>query len=148
MIWKTPIDLDTLNERCRNTLSDFLGITFTSFGDDFLCATMPIEQKHLQPMGIMHGGASCVLAETVGSVAANFCVDQNEKACVGLDININHLRPVQKGTLMATATAVHLGKTTQVWDIKIRNEENKLVAISRLTISVIDKQKIRAVKFP
>lgn len=148
MIWTTPIDLDKLNEKCKNTLSGFLGIRFISFGDDFLCATMSIEQIHLQPMGIMHGGASCVLAETVGSVAANFCVDQNEKACVGLDININHLRPVYQGILTATATAAHLGKTTQVWEIKIRNEEGKLVAISRLTISVIETKKIRAAQNP
>lgn len=143
MIWTLPIDLDELNKRGVDTLAGFLGIQFTSFGDNFLVATMPIHQKHMQPMGIMHGGASCVLAETAGSVAANYCVDQNEKICVGLDININHMRPMQAGILTATAAALHIGKTTQVWDIKIHNEQHKLIAVSRLTVSVIDKRKIR-----
>jgi 1,4-dihydroxy-2-naphthoyl-CoA hydrolase len=143
MIWKTPIDLDSLNKRGLNTLLSHLGIKFTEIGDDYLVASMNIHQNLMQPMGIMHGGASCVLAETVGSAAANFCVDQNDKVCVGLDININHLRPVQSGVLTAKASPLHLGRATQVWDIKIRNELGKLVAISRLTISVIDKEKIR-----
>lgn len=143
MIWITPIHLDELNKRGLNTLLDHLGIEFTECGDDYLVASMKIHQNLMQPMGIMHGGASCVLAETVGSAAANFCVDQKEKMCVGLDININHLRPVQSGILRAKTTPLHLGKTTQVWDIKIWNESGKLVAISRLTVSVIDKEKIR-----
>lgn len=138
MIWKTTIDLEKLNQSMKNTLSDWLGISFSEVRDDALVARMKIEQKHLQPMGIMHGGASCILAETVGSTAANFCVGSG-KACVGLEININHLRPAQSGILTATATILHLGKTTQVWDIKIHNEQNKLVAVSRHTVAVIEK---------
>lgn len=137
-IWTHPINLEEINLRGKNTLAEHLGIVFTDVGKDHLTAIMPIEQKHMQPMGIMHGGSSCVLAETVGSVAANFCIDQKTKRCVGLDININHLRSVRSGVLTATATPFHLGKTTQVWEIQIRNEERKLVAISRLTIAVID----------
>lgn len=138
-IWITPVDIEEINKRNRNTLTEHLGITFTKAGDDYLTAVMPIQQNHLQPMGIMHGGASCALAETVGSVAANFCVDQKIKVCVGLDININHLRQVQSGTITATAKPLHLGKTTQVWEIKIVDEQNKLVAISRLTVAVLTK---------
>ncbi|HSX14047.1 MAG TPA: PaaI family thioesterase [Chlamydiales bacterium] len=139
MIWKTPIDLANLNDSMKNTLVDHLGIRFTEVKENALIATMEIHQKHMQPFGIMHGGASCVLAETVGSTAANFCVEAG-KICVGLEININHLRPVQSGILTATATVLHQGKTTQVWDIKIHNEENKLVAVSRHTVAVIEKK--------
>lgn len=138
MIWKTSIDLELLNQSMKNTLSDFLGIYFSEVRNDALIAKMNVEQKHLQPMGIMHGGASCVLAETIGSTAANFCVDPG-KICVGLEININHLRPVKSGILTATATLLHLGRTTQVWDIKIHNEENKLVAVSRHTVAMIER---------
>lgn len=141
-MWITPIDLDALNRVLKHTLCDHLDIRFTEVRDNALVAIMPIGQKHMQPMGIMHGGASCVLAETVGSVAASFCVDQKVKGCVGLDININHLRPTKSGILTATATPFHLGKTTQVWEIQIRNEQHKLVAISRLTVALIDLPKI------
>lgn len=138
-IWITPIDINAINQQAKNTLISHLGIEFTEAGDHHLTAVMPIHQNLLQPMGIMHGGASCVLAETVGSVAANFCIDQKIKMCVGLDININHLRQVQSGILTATAKPLHLGKTTQVWEIKIVNEQNKLVAISRLTVAILTK---------
>ncbi len=142
MIWKTPIDLEKLNQTCENTLSHFLGIQFTHVDHNSLTATMHIQKHHMQPMGIMHGGASCVLAETIGSVAAHFCVDPSNKRCVGLDININHLRQVVGGILTAVTTPLHLGKTTQVWEIKIWNEFQKLIAISRLTIAVIDQKVI------
>ena len=136
MIWKTPIDLNFLNETCKGTLSDLLGIVFTHADDHSLTATMPMHPKLMQPAGIMHGGASCVLAETIGSIAANLCIDLKEKRGVGLELNINHLRPMQTGLVIAIATPLHLGKATQVWDIKIRNDENKLVAVSRLTVFI------------
>ncbi len=139
-IWITPITLDDINHRARGTLSDHLGIEFTNVGDDHLVATMPIDQRTLQPMGIMHGGASCALAETVGSAAANYCIDQREKVCVGLDININHIRPVRSGIVTAVAKPLHLGKTTQVWEIKIHNEQKQLVSAARLTLAVIGKK--------
>ena len=139
-IWLMPVTVDEINRRGKNTLSDHLGIEFTEIGDEHLCATMPIDQRTIQPMGIMHGGASCVLAETVGSAAANYCVDQKNKVCVGLDINVNHIRSVRSGFVTGIARPFHIGKSTQVWEIKILDEQKQLVAVSRLTLAVIDKK--------
>ena len=139
-IWITPLSLDEINKRARNTLCDHLGIEFTDAGDDYLTALMPVDQKTCQPMGILHGGATCALAETVGSAAANYCIDQNQKVCVGLDINANHLRPVHSGSrITGVAKPLHLGKTTQVWEIRIFNESKQLISVSRLTMAVIAK---------
>lgn len=140
-IWTVPISLEEVNQRCRNSLIDHLGIEFTDIGDDHLSATMPIDRRTLQPMGILHGGASCVLAETIGSVAANYCIDPTVKVCVGLDININHIRQVRTGQVTGVGKPLHLGKTTQVWEIKIYNEGKQLVAIARLTMAVILNEK-------
>jgi len=137
-IWKTEFKLNDLNAFRKNTLVETLGIMISDFGDDFLCATMPIDSRTHQPMGIMHGGASVALAETVGSVASNLAVDSNHY-CVGLDINANHLRPVKSGLVHATARAIHLGRTTHVWDIQIKDDNDKPVCISRLTMAVIKK---------
>lgn len=142
-IWRTPITLEEVNRRAKNSLCDHLGIEFTDVGDEHLTATMPVDHRTIQPMGVMHGGASCALAETVGSAAANYCVDQKEKVCVGLDININHIRAVRSGGIVTgIARPLHLGNTTQVWEIKIFNELKQLVSISRLTMAVIGKQSI------
>ncbi len=138
-IWVTPLSLETLQERSKNSLSEHLGIVFTEVGDDYLKATMPVDRRTLQPFGILHGGSSCVLAETVASAAANFCIDQSHKVCVGLEINVNHLKAVKVGPITAIARPFHLGKTTQVWEIKIFNLQNQLTAVSRLTLAVIDK---------
>jgi uncharacterized protein (TIGR00369 family) len=138
-IWITPITIEEVNQRSRGSLSDHLGIKFTDVGDDFLTAVMAIDHRTIQPMGIMHGGASCALAETIGSAAANYCVDQSTKVCVGLDININHIRAVKSGHVTGIAKALHLGKTTQVWEIKIYNELKQLVSAARLTMAVISK---------
>ena len=139
-IWITPLSLDEINKRARNTLCDHLGIEFTEVGDDHLTASMPVDERTCQPMGILHGGATCALAETVGSAAANYCIDQSQKVCVGLDINANHLRPVRSGSIShAVAKPLHLGKTTQVWEIKIYNESKQLISVSRLTMAVIVK---------
>src|SRR3989344_7090440 len=138
-IWISPISLEDINKRARNSLSDHLGIEFIEIGDEHLSATMPIDPRTIQPMGILHGGASSALAETVGSAAANYCVDQNTKVCVGLELNINHLRQVRMGKVTAVAKPLHIGKTTHVWEIKIYNEQKQLVAISRLTLVVIEK---------
>jgi 1,4-dihydroxy-2-naphthoyl-CoA hydrolase len=135
-IWQTEIDLERLTNRGSNTLSEHLGIVFTEVGDDYLVAEMTLAQHHKQPLGIMHGGASCVLAETVGSAAANFCVDQDHY-CVGLDINTNHLYAVKQGTLIATAKPFHLGRSTQVWGIEIKTMEGRLVSVNRLTMAVL-----------
>lgn len=138
MIWKHPLKLDELNKRGKNTLSEHLNIVFSEVTNTSLSAIMPITSQVSQPVGILHGGASCALAETVGSAAANYCVDPTF-ICVGLDININHLKSVSKGTLTATATPFHLGKSTQVWQIEIQDDQKRLIAISRLTMAVLKK---------
>src|SRR3989344_2145815 len=134
-IWVHPLSLEEINRRAKNTLSDHLKIEFIKVGDDHLIARMPIESHTHQPMGIMHGGASAALAETVASAAGNYCVDQSTKICVGLELNINHLRPVRSGFIHAVASPLHLGKTTQVWDIKIHDETKRLVSVARLTLA-------------
>lgn len=137
-IWITPLNLEDVNIRARGTLSEYLGIEFIEVGDDYLKASMLVHAKVCQPMGILHGGASLALAETVGSAAANYCIDQNLKVCVGLDINANHVRPARAGTTVkAIAMPLHLGKTTQVWEIKIYNQATQLISISRLTMAVL-----------
>src|SRR5579883_209087 len=113
-IWQTPVSLEVLTERGKGTLSDYLGIEFIEVGEDYLVARMPVGARVKQPMGIMHGGASCVLAETVGSNAAQYCVDYEQYYCVGLDINTNHIRAVREGNVIGTARPFHLGKSTQV----------------------------------
>lgn len=140
MIWTSLLTPSEINERASNTLSDYLGIRFTEVGEDFLSAVMPIDSKTIQPMGIMHGGASAALAETVASAAANYCIDQTTQIAVGLDLNINHLRAVKAGFVRAVARPFHLGKTTQVWEIKIFNESEHLVSISRLTVAIVTKK--------
>jgi uncharacterized protein (TIGR00369 family) len=138
-IWLTPLTLASLNQRGHNTLAEHLGIEFTEIGDNFLIARMPVDKRTHQPLGIMHGGASCVLAETVGSTAANYCVDQNKQYCVGLDINTNHIKSIREGFVFGTAKPYHLGKTTQVWGIEIRNEQQQLISINRLTMAVLNR---------
>jgi 1,4-dihydroxy-2-naphthoyl-CoA hydrolase len=117
-----------------------LGITFTEIGEDFLKGTMPVDSRTVQPMGILHGGASVALAETLGSLAANYVIDNQKKYCVGLDINANHVRSARKGLVTGTARPLHLGSTTQVWTIEITDEEDRLVCISRLTMAVLDRK--------
>ena len=139
MIWKNRPSLETLNKLGKNTLIHHLGIKFTELGNDFLKAVMPVTQELLQPQNIMHGGASCVLAETIGSVAANLCVDEKAHVCVGLDINVNHIRQAKAGDVItAVAMPFHVGRTTHVWDIRLNNQDGKIVAVSRLTVAVIE----------
>jgi 1,4-dihydroxy-2-naphthoyl-CoA hydrolase len=139
-IWQVDIDLAIVTERSKNTMSEYLGIEFIDVGEDYLVARMPVDHRTKQPAGIMHGGASCVLAETVGSTAAQFCVDMAKYYCVGLDINTNHIRACREGYVIGTAKAYHLGKSTQVWGIEIKNEEGKLVSVNRLTMAVLLKK--------
>lgn len=138
-IWQNDLNLDMLTARNKKTMSDFLNIEFIELGDAYLVAKMPVDDRTRQPIGIMHGGASCVLAETVGSVAANFCVDLTKFYCVGLEINTNHIRSIREGFVFATAKPFHLGKTTQVWGIEIKNAEDKLISVNRLTMAVIKR---------
>jgi 1,4-dihydroxy-2-naphthoyl-CoA hydrolase len=141
-IWLTNIDLNAVNKRGEQTMSEHLGIEFTEVGEDYLSARMPVDHRTKQPLGIMHGGASCVLGETVGSTAAQFCVDMNKFYCVGLDINTNHIRAMREGYVYATAKAFHLGKSTQVWGIEIKDDEGKLVSVTRLTMAVLQKKDV------
>lgn len=138
-IWKRPIDLERLNATSENTLIEHLNIIYSDFGDNYIEATMPVCHFTHQPLGMLHGGASVVLAETLGSVAANFCVDE-DSYCVGLDINANHVRSMREGKVIGRATPIHLGVSTQVWQINITDERERLVCSSRLTISVQKKR--------
>jgi len=137
-LWKKNTDLVALNALSADTLIAHLGIEYTHIGDDFLTGTMPVDSRTHQPYGLLHGGASVVLAETLGSVAANLAVAE-DKVCVGLEVNANHVRSIKKGTVTGTATALHIGYSTQVWQINICNEREQLICTSRLTVAVIDK---------
>ncbi|EMB9234956.1 hotdog fold thioesterase [Vibrio alginolyticus] len=134
-IWKKPVSIEILNATSKNTLTEHLQIKYTDFTDDSLTATMPVCSFTHQPLGMLHGGASVVLAETLGSLAANFSVDEGSY-CVGLDINANHVRAMRSGHVIGTAKPVHLGISTQVWQIDITDERGRLVCTSRLTIAV------------
>ena len=127
-------------ERARNTLASHLGIRVTEIGPDYLRATMPVSSHTHQPMGILHGGASVALAETVGSLAANLCVDMTKSVCVGQEINANHVRSVASGLVTATARPFHVGARSQVWGIEIRDENDKLVCVSRITMAVVERR--------
>jgi len=140
-IWRIQTSVEQLREFARKTLAETIGIQVTEIGPDFLRATMPVNPKTHQPMGVLHGGASAALAETIGSVAANLCVDQALYVCMGQEINANHLRPVSSGTVTATARPYHIGKRSHVWGIEIRDEEDRLVCVSRITMAVVDRPK-------
>ncbi len=135
-IWKKDIDLDRLNATSENTLIEHLNIVYSEFTDNSISATMPVCPITHQPLGMLHGGASVALAETLGSVAANFCVD-DDCFCVGLDINANHIRAVREGEVTGIATPIHLGASTQVWQINIYDQRQRLVRTSRLTVAVM-----------
>ncbi len=141
-IWFASPTVDEVNRYMKDVLPGHLGITFTEFGADFLRGTMPVEPRTHQPMGILHGGASLVLAESLGSVAANCVVDPAKSYCVGQEINGNHIRPVKSGTVTGTARPIHLGSRSQVWGIEIRDAQERMVCISRLTMAIVDKDKL------
>jgi 1,4-dihydroxy-2-naphthoyl-CoA hydrolase len=138
-IWEGEVDLKMIIERGRQTIVEHLGIEFVELGEDYLVARMPVDARTKQPLGIMHGGASCVLAETIGSTAANLCVDRHRYYCVGLDINTNHVRVAKEGYVWGTAKPFHLGKSTQVWGIDIVNKQKQLISVTRLTMAVLKK---------
>jgi len=135
-IWQTPLSIDTLKEVSANTAVSHLGIEFLEVGDDFLSARVPVNRQTCQPYGLLHGGVSVVLAETLGSCGAAFACTPGAKV-VGLDINANHLRGVSSGWVTGTARAVHVGRTTQVWQIDLRDEAGNLTCVSRLTMAVL-----------
>src|SRR6185312_14569221 len=136
-LWKQPTDLARLNGWSANTMMETLGIRITAVGDDWLQGTMPVDARTHQPYGLLHGGASVALAETLGSTAAMLTLDPDQELAVGLDINANHIRGVRSGTVTGTARVLHIGRTTQVWEIRIENEDGALMCISRITMAVI-----------
>jgi len=135
-IWKNKLSLEDFSQNSRNTMIEWLDIKIVEIGDDYVKASMPVDHRTHQPMGLLHGGASVVLAETVGSLASSLMVEPGHY-CLGLDINANHLRGVRSGLVYAIARPIHVGRTTQVWDIRISDEDEKPVCISRLTMAVI-----------
>lgn len=139
-MFPSTLTVDQLNGLCRNTLVSHIGILFTEINEDSLVATLPVNKNTVQPAGILHGGASVVLAETLGSVAANCLIDQSKQYCVGLEINANHVKSANSGVVKGITKPVHLGKKTHIWEIRILNEENKLVCISRITMAILDKK--------
>lgn len=140
MVFISKPSLDQLNNPRIHTMVDHIGIKFTAIGDDFLEASMPVDHRTKQPMGLLHGGANVVLAETLGSVASSLTIDLKKQSCVGLEINANHLKSVKEGKVIGIAKPIHLGRTTQVWEIKIHNEAGALCCISRITMAILDKK--------
>ena len=138
-IWKQPVTLDQFNALNRDTMMQAIGIVFTEVGDDFLRASMPVDARTHQPYGLLHGGASVALAETLGSAAGMMLVDPAREIVVGIEINANHVRGVKSGTVTGTARALHIGRSTQVWEIRIEDEGQRLVCISRLTLAVVPR---------
>ncbi len=134
------IDLKILNDLDKGTLAENLGIEIIEVGPDHLKARMPVDSRTCQPYGILHGGASVALAETLGSIVGHILVDREKEACVGLEINANHIRSVREGFVIGTARPLHIGGSTQVWDIRIEDERGKLVCVSRLTLAVVKKR--------
>ena len=138
MIWKTLPTLEALNASNANTMMENLGIEYIEVGDDYIIAKMPVDCRTVQPFRILHGGASVSLAESVGSVASICCIDLSKQQAVGLEINANHIKSIKEGFVIGTARPIHIGKKTQVWEIKIKNEQQELICISRITMAVID----------
>jgi len=138
-IWRHPQSLAELNAAIERTIMRPLGIVFTEVGADFIRATMPVDERTHQPYGLLHGGASVALAETIGSMGANMCVDRARYYCVGQEINANHVRSVRDGWVTGTARPVHVGGRSQVWSIEVADESGALVCISRLTIAVLER---------
>jgi len=138
-IWYLEATPDSLDAISANTMVEHLGIEFVAIGEDSITARMPVDHRTVQPAGLLHGGASVALAETLGSVAATLCVNPAETTCVGLEINANHIRSVRSGTVSGVARPIHLGNSTHVWDIRIQDEQQRLVCVCRLTMAVLKR---------
>ena len=138
-IWFKDYQLAELNKPSHSYMDTNLGIEICEIGPDFLKMRMPVTDRVRQPLGLVHGGANCVLAESAGSIASWLCIDQNTQVALGLEINANHLRSVREGAVIATCRPIHLGRQTHVWDIKITDESSgKLTCVSRLTVQIVD----------
>lgn len=136
-LWHTQPDLERLNANQKNTIGELVDIRFEAFDDESITASMVIDKRTHQPYGLLHGGASVVLAESVGSTASFLCIDTSKFYCVGLEINANHLRGLRSGRVTAVARNVHRGRTTHVWDIRLSGDDGKLSCISRLTMAIV-----------
>jgi 1,4-dihydroxy-2-naphthoyl-CoA hydrolase len=142
-IWfSLDISLDQLNEMGKGNMAELLGMEFTEIGPDCLRAMMPVDHRTKQPYGLLHGGASAALAETVGSVASALIIDPEKQICVGLEINANHVRGIKEGYVHALVKPLHIGGSTHVWDIRITDDQHKLVCVSRLTVAVLPKRSV------
>lgn len=140
-IWHSlDISLDQLNEIGKGTMGECLGMEFTEIGPDYIRMMMPVDHRTRQPYGLLHGGASAALAETVGSIASALIIDQEKQICVGMEINANHVRGVRNGYVHAIAKPLHIGATSHVWDIRITDDDHKLVCVSRLTMAILAKR--------
>ncbi|MEP7164560.1 MAG: hotdog fold thioesterase [Ferruginibacter sp.] len=140
-IWfNKDIKLADLHSLAPDTMADHLGMEWTEMGPGFLKMRMPVNERTKQPYGLLHGGASCALAETVGSIGSHLIIDPEKYLCVGLEINANHISSARSGFVIATATPLHTGSTTHVWDIKIHDEKNKLICVCRLTVAILKKK--------
>ena len=141
-IWfDKDLSLDQLNDLGKGTMSEHLGFEWGEIGPDFLIGSLPVDHRTKQPYGLLHGGASCVLAETLGSVASAMVVDQTKFICVGMEINANHVRSARQGKVIGKVTPLHLGSSSQVWDIRIHDEAGKLICVSRLTVAILPIKK-------
>ena len=138
-IWKRESPLNALTAECRNTLVSHVGIEFTELGEDCLRGRMPVDDRTRQPYGLLHGGGSVVLAETLGSIASNLCLADPNKMAVGLEINANHVRAMREGWVEGCARPLHLGATTQLWERRIEDERGRLVRMSRLTMAGVNR---------
>ena len=138
-MWFKEFTVEDLNNRPKNHIGGLLDIKFTEIGADFIIGTMPVDERTHQPAGILHGGASVVLAETLGSIASYMCIDPEKHVAVGLEVNANHLRPVKSGMVTGICKIIHRGAKTHIWDIKLYDDRGKMNCISRLTVAVINK---------
>ncbi|HCF63450.1 MAG TPA: esterase [Chitinophagaceae bacterium] len=142
MIWfNKELQLSDVQHVGPDTMATYLDMEWTEVGPDYLCMRMPVVSKTKQPYGLLHGGASCALAETIGSVASYLCIDPDKYLCVGMEINANHLKGVREGYVTATCRPLHLGRSSHVWDIRIHQDDGALVCVSRLTVAVIPKDR-------
>ncbi len=137
-IWFQKLSLAELNRQSENTILEVLGIEITEIGEDYLKATMPVDHRTHQPAGLLHGGASVTLAESLGSIGGYLTLDPQRQRCVGVDINANHIRAARTGFVEGTAHPIHIGRSTQVWEIKINNQSGQLICISRITLAILD----------
>ncbi len=140
-IWfNNNLSIEQIKPISRGTMAEYIGIELTELGENYIKGRMPVDHRTQQPYGLLHGGASAAFAETLGSIASAYVIDFSKFICVGLEINANHVHGVKQGFVYGTATALHIGSTTHVWDIKIHDEQEKLVCVSRLTVAILKRR--------